>query len=127
MFPNSKAALLPVLALASLALVQAYAQTPAAAPAGPIASGARPDPTDPKALVPAASYVSPLRAYQGFAESPVTPWRDTNERVRQRGGWRAYAREPGEADTALPAAPGASQPAAAAKPASGGHIGHPMK
>jgi hypothetical protein len=127
MFPKSRAALLPVLALASLALAQAHAQTPAAAAAGPIASGARPDPTDPKAQVPSASYPSPLRAYQRFAESPVAPWRETNEVVRQRGGWRAYAREVSEGYTALPAAPAASQPVAAAKPASGGHAGHPMK
>jgi hypothetical protein len=116
-----------MLALASLALVQAHAQTPAAASAGPMASGARPDPADPKASAPSASYLSPLRAYQRFAESPVAPWRETNDVVRQRGGWRAYAREVSEADAALPAAPAASQPAAAAKPASGGHTGHPMK
>ncbi len=133
MTPKPRAALLPMLALASLALAlalaleQARAQTPAAAPSGPTSSSARADPADPKAPVPAASYPSPLRAYRAFAEAPVGPWRESNERVRQRGGWRAYAREVDEAEAAPPAAPAASQPAAAVKPAAAGHAGHPMK
>ena len=129
MFPKSKAAPLPLWAIAGLQLVlgsvQAHAQ--AIASASPPPSGTRSDPADPKAQVPATLYASPLRTYQGFAEPPVAPWRETNELVRQRGGWRAYAREAREPDAAKPAAPGASQPAPAAKPASGGHAGHEMK
>ena len=90
-------------------------------------ASARAEPADPKAPVPAALYVSPLRACQGFAEPQVAPWRDTKELVRQRGGWRAYAREAREPDAPKPAERGASQPAPAAKPASGGHAGHEMK
>lgn len=126
MFLKPKAALLPLWAIAGLQLVlgaaqvRAQAQTPASASAPRAAASTRPDPADPKAQVPAALYLSPLRAYQGFAETPVAPWRETNERVRQRGGWRAYAREPD-------AAQAASQPAAAAKPAASGHSGHEMK
>ena len=133
MFPKSKAALLPLWAVAGLQLVlvsaqtAAQAQTQAAAPATPISTNARPDPADPKAQVPTSLYVSPLRAYQGFAEPQIAPWRETNELVRQRGGWRSYAREAREPDAAKPAAPGASQHAPAAKPASGGHTGHEMK
>ena len=131
MFPKSKAVPLPLWAIAGLQLVlvaaPTAAQAQATAPASPAPASARPDPADPKAPVPAALYVSPLRAYQGFAEPQVAPWRETNELVRQRGGWRAYAREAREPDAPQPAARGASQPAPAAKPASGGHAGHEMK
>ena len=131
MFPKSKAAPLPLWAIAGLQLVlvaaPTAAQVQATAPASPAPANARPDPADPKAPAPAALYVSPLRAYQGFAEPQVAPWRETNELVRQRGGWRAYARESREPDAAQPAARGASQPAPAAKPASGGHADHEMK
>ena len=133
MFPKSEAAALPLWAIAGLQLVlasasnAAQAQTQAAAPATPSPTSIRSDPADPKARVPATLYVSPLRAYQGFAEPQVAPWRETNELVRQRGGWRAYAREAREPDAPKPAASGASQPMPAAKPASGGHAGHEMK
>ncbi len=105
----------------------AQAQTPAAAPVAAIAKANRSDPADPKAQVPSALYASPLRAYQTFAEPQVAPWRETNDLVRQRGGWRSYAREAREPDAARPAVPAASQPLPAAKPASGGHAGHEMK
>ena len=131
MFSKSEAATLPLWAIAGLQLVLVFApsapQARATEPASPAPASARPDPADPKAPAPAALYVSPLRAYQGFAEPQVAPWRKTNELVRQRGGWRAYARESREPDAVQPAARGASQPAPAAKPASGGHAGHEMK
>ena len=133
MFLKFKAAPLPLWAIAGLQLVlasaptAAQAQAQATAPASSTPAGARSDPADPRAPVPAALYASPLRAYQGFAEPQVAPWRDTNELVRQRGGWRAYAREAREPDAPQPAARGASPPAPAAKPASGGHAGHQMK
>jgi len=54
-------------------------------------------------------YVSPLRAYKGYADQPVESWREANDRVRQIGGWRAYAREVQSGqparDAALPADP----------------------
>ena len=131
MFPKSKAAPLPLWAIAGLQLAfvsaPSEAQAQAAAPASPAPASARSDPADPKAPVPAALYVSPLRAYQGFAEPQVAPWRETNDLVRQRGGWRAYAREAREPDAPKWVAPAASQPAPAAKPASSGPIGHEMK
>lgn len=129
MFPKIKAALLPMWAIAGLhlGLAPAQAQTQAAAPAAATAKANRPDPADPKAPVPSALYASPLRAYQVFAEPQVAPWRETNDLVRQRGGWRSYAREAREPDAARPVAPAASQPLPAAKPAAGGHAGHEMK
>ena len=119
MFPKSQAAPLPLWAIAGLQLVLVSAQTAAQAQAQattPVSStpaSARAEPADPNAPVPAALYVSPLRAYQGFAEPQVAPWRDTKVLVRQRGGWRAYAREAREPDAPKPAERGASQPAPA--------------
>ena len=129
MFLKSRAALLPLWAIAGLQLVlgATQAQAQATAPASPTRASVRPDPADTKAQVPAALYVSPLRAYRGFAEPQVAPWRETNELVRQRGGWRSYAREAREPDAPPLPVPGASQPAPAAEPASGGHAGHQMK
>ena len=121
MFMKPKAALLPLWAVAGLQmmLVLAPVQAQSSSTAATTAV-TRPDPADPKALVPPASYASPLRAYQQFAEPPVAPWRETNDLVGQRGGWRAYAREAN-------GPPGASQPASAPRPAEGGHSGHETK
>ena len=71
---------------------------------------ARPDPSNSAAAVPAVPYQSPLRDYRAFTDPERGPWRELNDRVGQRGGWRAYAREP-RADDA-PVAP----PAAASSP-----------
>ena len=131
MFPKFKAAPLPLWAIAGLQLVlvsaqaAAQPQAQAAVPAPPNPASARTDPADSKAAVPAALYVSPLRAYLGFAEPQIAPWRETIDLVRQRGGWRSYAREAREPDAPKLPAPG-SQPMPAAKPASGGHAGHEM-
>ena len=119
---KSKAVWLPVWAVAGLQLatVAALAQTPATAPAATVAAvPARMDPADPNAPVPAARYRSPFSGYQPYTDTPVAPWRATNDRVRERGGWRTYAREAREPDAA------ASSPAAAPAPA--GHSGHEMK
>ena len=60
---------------------------------------------------------SSLAAYRRYAEQPVEPWRESNDRVGRIGGWRAYARE------AAGDAPSAAQaPASAA--AHKGHAGH---
>ena len=122
MFCFFKAVLLPLSALAAgLGVTVALAQ--------PI-SAQRAEPADPKAAVPALVYRSSLSRYRNFTEPEVAPWRETNEVVRQRGGWRAYAREarePAPATPPSPAAPAASQPAATVKPATPGHAGHEMK
>ena len=137
MFCFTKAALLPQSALAAALLfaglpfvcVTAHAQVQSPANALAPASVQRADPADPKAAVPASAFRSSLSRYQAFTEPDVAPWRETNELVRQRGGWRAYAREarePAPATTPSPAAPAASQPANV-KPAMPGHAGHEMK
>lgn len=81
-------------------------------------------PADAKAPVPAALYRSPFTGYQAYTDAPVAPWRDSNETVRERGGWRAYARESAEPAAAAPAAKGA---ASAPPAAPAGHSGHRMK
>ena len=139
MFCFSKAALLPQSALAaalslvglSLVHAPAHAQTQSPTKALEPPSVQRADPADPKTATPALVYRSSLSRYQAFTEPDVAPWRETNDLVRQRGGWRAYAREAREpASTTTsppPAAPAASQPAAIVKPAVPGHAGHGMK
>ena len=120
MYSFIKAALLPCLALASLQFTQAQPQVK---PPEQLL-GVRPDPADARAPVPALAYRSSLNLYRAFTEPEVAPWRETNELVGQRGGWRAYAREAREADAAQappPSAPGAPQPGVAPKPAMSGH------
>jgi hypothetical protein len=83
----------------------------------------RPDPADPRASVPPAVYVSPLRQYQPLREEPVASWRAANERVEKIGGWRAYAKEAQDtAPLAVEPAPVPRQPS----PAHHGHGGHKM-
>lgn len=59
--------------------------------AGPMAQTARTvaQPELPSKL----QYVSSLRAYKVYADQPVEPWREANDRVGRIGGWRAYAKE----------------------------------
>jgi hypothetical protein len=40
-----------------------------------------------------SSYRSAFTGYRGLADSPRVPWREANDRVRDIGGWKAYARE----------------------------------
>jgi hypothetical protein len=71
----------------------------------------------PPAAQPAAApplYRSALEGYRPFADWKVAPWKDSNETVRQVGGWRAYAREGREAASS-------AAPAPAASPAQGEH------
>ena len=120
MFSSSKAAWLPMCLLAGLHGIPVFAQT-----APPPALVTAPSPTDATAAVPAATYRSPFTGYQSFAEPAVAPWRDTNELVRQRGGWRAYAREAAEPSVKSPsAASAASAPASAPATTHRGHSGH---
>jgi hypothetical protein len=127
MFPILKAALL--LAIVGLPSGPASAQVLPAMSGTATAAVARPDPTDPKAPVPATMYRSSLANLPAFAETPLAPWRETNEAVRQRGGWRAYARESAAPEAVPASAPAAASPArsAASVPAATGHSGHPVK
>jgi len=48
----------------------------------------------------ALSYRSALEGFQGFADEKAVPWKQANDTVHQRGGWKAYAKEASEAGPA---------------------------
>ena len=72
-----------------------------------IAAAAQPAPT-------VLNYKSAMEGYRPFTDDKPIPWKEANETVRQRGGWKAYAEE-----AAGGAGGGASEAPAA-------HQGHPM-
>ena len=83
------------------------AALPAATAFAAAAQNVPPAPADP------LPYRSAFEDYQRFEDPPLTAWKQANDIVRERGGWRAYARE------------AASAPPDAAKPApSDPHAGH---
>jgi hypothetical protein len=90
------------------------AQADSAATAG--AHEAQPkDPLAASAPVPAAVYVSPLRAYRSAHEVPLGDWRAANDNVARIGGWRTYLREahrpePAAAESAAPKAAAGAKP-----------------
>ena len=43
---------------------------------------------------------TPLEGFQGFADEKAVPWKQANDTVHQRGGWKAYAKEASEAGPA---------------------------
>lgn len=53
------------------------------------------------------SYKSALEGYRPFTDDKPIPWKEANETVRQRGGWKAYAEE--AAGTGASDAPAAHQ------------------
>ena len=53
----------------------------------------RPDPSDPKAVVPVAKYQSAFSSYRNFRDEKLNDWAAANDTVGQIGGWRVYARE----------------------------------
>lgn len=79
MHSNTKTAWLSACAVAGMQCCTAAAQGPVAHPA------------DAGAAVPAALYRSPFAGYRGAGDTPVAPWRDTNDKVRPRGGARSHA------------------------------------
>jgi hypothetical protein len=98
--------------------------------AQPSAPAARPDPLDPKAVVPAPGYGSAFSQYRRLGEDKPVSWRDANDTVTRIGGWRVYAREAQQQDPAPPAKPLDAAPAAKpndpAQPMPAGHGGHKM-
>ncbi|MEJ8852407.1 hypothetical protein [Variovorax rhizosphaerae] len=71
-----------------------------AAPLAALAMGAAAQPApDAAATAPADSaraslpYVSAFEGYQLFKDEQPIPWREANDTVYRRGGWRAYAAE----------------------------------
>lgn len=72
-----------------------------------------------------ANYRSAFEGYRAFTEQPVTNWRQSNDLVRQIGGWQAYAQEaqggdqaPASANDTMPASHGGMK-----MPAEGGPSG----
>jgi hypothetical protein len=57
---------------------------------------------------------SALDGYRPFAQEDVQPWKQTNDTVREAGGWKAYAREIAGAQKPPAGAP-ATAPADASK------------
>ena len=92
LFSNTPAALL--LLAASMGNSQVSAQTSADPPAPPV-------------------YRSALEGYQPYTDEKVVNWKEANDNTGQIGGWRAYAKEAGEA----PTPEGASKPEPDAAPA----------
>lgn len=39
------------------------------------------------------SYRSALEGFQGFSDEKALPWKQANDTVQLRGGWKAYAQE----------------------------------
>jgi hypothetical protein len=119
-----------VTALLLTGMPGAQAQTQPSAVVGEPPASKRADPAEPRAVTPALVYRSSFNRYKPFAEPEVAPWRETNDLVSQRGGWRAYAREGQEpADTpAKPDTPANSDmPAKPDMPGMPSHSGHEMK
>ena len=112
------------------ALLAATLLATLAAQAQPAAKTARPDPLDPKASVPALSYVSSFSQYRLLGDEKPVSWRDANDTVTRIGGWRVYAREAQQPDPAPAAKPAdaasATKPNEPAKPMPAGHGGHKM-
>ena len=38
-------------------------------------------------------FVSALKDYKPYTDQPVQNWREANDQVERKGGWRAYAKE----------------------------------
>ena len=82
---------------------------------------------------PAITYSSALKDYQAYADEKVMSWQESNERVREAGGWRSYAREAAQPDTgpgtssaspaspSTPAQPGSTLPPPAPRYSHGKH------
>lgn len=59
-------------------------------------------------------FESVFDGYQSYRHQSVAPWKQANERVKEVGGWRAYAREaaePEDVEASPPSGPDVSQPA----------------
>jgi len=69
-----------------------------------------------------ATYRSAFEGYRGYSDQAVGSWRQTNDTVRQIGGWRAYARESQAPERAAADADG--KPAARRDSDGNGRTGH---
>jgi hypothetical protein len=94
-------------ALPAIVALSAIAQTAPAPSSTP--------PADP----PALPFRSAFEGYRPYTDEKAIPWKEANETVYQRGGWRAYAKEASEKDSGESAPPkaGADPHAGHATPA----------
>lgn len=84
----------------------------------------RADPLNAKADVAVVTHRSALDRYRPAGEVKVGSWKDANETVARIGGWRAYAREASQPDSASGTGPGGGAANPPAKPDSAhGHHG----
>lgn len=85
-----------------------------------------PDPLDPQVSVPAVIYQSPLADYRRLGEDKQVPWREANDTVNRIGGWRTYAREAQQPETAGAASgkPATATPSTGADSVHRGHKAH---
>lgn len=72
----------------------------------------------------ALTYRSAFENYQRFQDAPPVDWRQANDTVRARGGWRAYAKE-GAAAEEEAATPAVRPDPHAGRDAHGAHDSHP--
>ena len=77
-------------------------------------SSVRPDPADPKTVVPVRPYESTFKDYRPYADAEAARWRETNDEMGRLGGHVGHVPKSSDA---------AAKPAAKA-PAPSGHGGH---
>jgi hypothetical protein len=65
----------------------------------------RPDPLDATAPVPVVRYTSSFAQRPRIEGDTPADWREANETVARIGGWRAYAREAQQPESAAPVRP----------------------
>ncbi|MGJ7498557.1 hypothetical protein ACSFA8_26355 [Variovorax sp. RT4R15] len=95
----------------AVAALAAMAQpAPTTEPAAAASSAA------PAAAPTVLTYRSALEGYQPFTDEKPIPWKEANETVYRRGGWRAYAKETSGTDAAEVESPKGATAAPAAQP-----------
>ena len=117
------------LAAAAMAATATFNAVDALAQPAPANSSA-PTASTPPVLI----YKSALEGYQPFADEKPIPWKEANDTVYHRGGWKAYAKEAsgsGAADAESPkrgaAAPASPPSHSMAMPEMPGMSGAPAK
>ncbi len=88
----------------ALSLTTAHGQASVEAAASPPASPSHSSVAQPGATgVPPPEYVSVFKGYKAYNDQPIVSWRESNEVVEKIGGWRAYAKEASQGDSATTA------------------------
>lgn len=94
----------------------------------PATSSSPPSPLDATVPVLRLTHESALARYRGLTDTEATrSWKETNEHVGRIGGWRVYAREAQQPESAPTTAPAATfVETAKPMPMPQGHGSHPM-